>query len=275
MKLFAPIGWNDPELPFLRGHRTLARHEHVFAEVAFALHVVVVAVHRVFVDRERLGDHAASRTDHGVHHRLPVAARVVLRPADRFDVVVEVAAALGEIREVAIRQVRDVLPHVGLREFDEQAADRIADATRAAVQHEPHVVRFVDAHFDEVIAGAERAEMRVVVRLFQLRILVDDPLEARLQRLPRFGHGGRRAVAPRARIAAARRAAVRHRAFDRAAQPRERIRQVGCRQRRARGHHPAADVDADRGRNDRALGRNHAADRRPCRGGRPASPRRG
>ena len=133
---------------------------------------------------------------------------------------------------------------------------------REPLQHEPHVVRFVDAHFDEVIAGAERAEMRVVVRLFQLRILVDDPLEARLQRLPRFGHGGRRAVAPRARIAAARRAAVRHRAFDRAAQPRERIRQVGCRQRRARGHHPAADVDADRGRNDRALGRNHAADRR-------------
>ena len=37
---------------------------------------------------------------------------------------------------------------------------------------------------------------------------------------------------------------------------------VGARQRRLDGDHPAADVDADRRRNDRSLGGKHRADRR-------------
>ena len=51
--------------------------------------------------------------------------------------------------------------------------------------------------------------------------------------------------------------AMRYVALDSAAQTRERIRQIVRRQRRAHRHHPAADIDADGGGNDRALGRDH------------------
>jgi hypothetical protein len=55
---------------------------------------------------------------------------------------------------------------------------------------------------------------------------------------------------------------VRYGALDGAAQSVQIVGQVGGAQRRARGDHAAADVDADRGRNDRAARRDDAADRR-------------
>ena len=46
------------------------------------------------------------RVEHQVHHLLAVGARVVLRPAHRLDVVVEVLRALGEVSEIAVRQLQ-------------------------------------------------------------------------------------------------------------------------------------------------------------------------
>ena len=53
-----------------------------------------------------------------------------------------------------------------------------------------------------------------------------------------------------------------HRALDRGAQRVERIGQPARLERGLDRHHAAADVDADRGRDDRALGRHDAADGR-------------
>jgi hypothetical protein len=55
---------------------------------------------------------------------------------------------------------------------------------------------------------------------------------------------------------------VRDRFLDRAAQLAQVVRQVVRAQGGLGGHHAAADVDADRGRNHRAQGRDHAADGR-------------
>ena len=56
--------------------------------------------------------------------------------------------------------------------------------------------------------------------------------------------------------------AGRDRARDRVVQRREVVGEVGGTQVRARGDHPAADVDADCGRHDRAVRRDHRADGR-------------
>ena len=67
---------------------------------------------------------------------------------------------------------------------------------------------------------------------------------------------------PLSRLPRPTRAAVRHGALDRAAQAVQVVGQVGGGQRGAHRHHAAADIDADRGGNDRALRRDHAADGR-------------
>jgi hypothetical protein len=61
------------------------------------------------------------------------------------------------------------------------AADGVADAARTRVQHEPDAVGLVEADFDEVVAGAQRAQVLVVVGLPQVRVLFDDAREARQQ----------------------------------------------------------------------------------------------
>ncbi len=58
------------------------------------------------------------------------------------------------------------------------------------------------------------------------------------------------------------RAAMWDRLFDGAANAFEIVRKVACVEVRLNGHHSTADVHAHRGRDDRALGGDHAAHRR-------------
>ena len=66
-----------------------------------------------------------------------------------------------EIGEVLVGQVDEPLAHVLLRQLDEEAADRVADAARAGMEHHPHRIRFVEAELDEVVAAAQRAQLPV------------------------------------------------------------------------------------------------------------------
>src|SRR5664279_5623469 len=109
--------------------------------------------------------------------------------------------------------------HVLLRELDEVRTDPIADAARAGVQHEPHVIGRIETDLDEVIAGAERAEVIDIVAAADPRMLVEDRLVVLRKALPSAsGRPGQ--LVPRAAIAlaAVRAAAVRHRLLDREAQ---------------------------------------------------------
>ena len=220
-----------------------------------------MAVHRLDVALERLGDHRLRRVDDATHHHLAVQRGELLRPADGAHVVVEVARALLEVREVAVGQIRVVPQRVLLRQLDEHGADRVADAARARMQHEPHRVLLVEADLDEVVAAAERAEVITVVGFREPRVVAAQLGELGLESRPCVIDESRH-LAPRARIAPARCTAVRHRALDRRAQRPEVVGQVRCGQRGLRGDHAAADVDADRSRNDRLARREHGADGR-------------
>src|SRR5439155_23183392 len=88
------------------------------------------------------------------HHQLPIPLRIVLSPLNSFDVISEVLGVLREVRQVLIRKIDEKLPHVPACQFDEVASYAISNATRPAVQHEPDRFRLVQAHLDEMIAGA-------------------------------------------------------------------------------------------------------------------------
>src|SRR5436309_14467216 len=92
--------------------------------------------------------------------------------------------------------------HVPARDFDEVAAHTVPDSARAAVEHEPNVFRFIQANFDEVIAGAERAEMIRMIAAIELWMFFENGVVARLERLPDFlvAQGD---LSPSAHIAAA------------------------------------------------------------------------
>src|SRR5262249_62190918 len=89
---------------------------------------ILVTVDDFHLGAER-GEHVTHRRKGRAHHELAVEARVVLRPRDCLDVVVEVLRSLGQIREILVGQVDEPAPHVLLRELDEVASDAVADAT--------------------------------------------------------------------------------------------------------------------------------------------------
>jgi hypothetical protein len=186
-----------------------------------------------------------------------LGAGEILRPADRLDIIGEILCALGQIGEVPIGQVDALAPHVLLGALDEVAADRVADAARAGMQHHPDPVGLVEAELDKVIAGAQGAEMGAgaLGGARQFRVLVGDDRELRGQRRHRRPRQKRLRRAPRAAVvpAAAIGAAVRHGLLDCGAHPAEVVGQVGGGEIGHCRDHAAADIDPDRGRHDRAL----------------------
>jgi hypothetical protein len=114
------------------------------------------------------------------HHLRAVLRRVVLRPVHRLDVLVEGGRALREPGEVAVGKMDVALLHLRGAPLDEVAPDHVADAARTGMQHDPDRLRFVEAHLDEMVAAAQRAELphprlpEVLLHLLDLGILLDD-----------------------------------------------------------------------------------------------------
>ena len=230
------------------------------AEVGLPLHVVVVAVDGLALHlegRELLAHHPHHRR----HHHLAVVAGELLRPGDGRDVVLKQRLALLQPGKVSVGQRPGELPPVqGLARLgDEIGADAVADAARARMQHGPDALLLVEADLDEVVAAAERAQMRDALRLgdawmrlFQLFQAVGEAAVGEAAR-NRVGH----ALLPAALEADA---AVGHRGLDAAAQLGEVVGQVACRERGAHRHHAAADVHAHRRRHDGGPGGDDRAD---------------
>src|SRR5882672_5401318 len=84
--------------------RALAGDVDALAEVPFLLYVVVMAVDRLASDFEPRKV-AAKGVEDQLQHFAPVGERVVLRPADRIDVVVEELGSLVEPGEIAVGKV--------------------------------------------------------------------------------------------------------------------------------------------------------------------------
>jgi hypothetical protein len=68
----------------------------------------------------------------------------VLRPVQRFDVVVELGRSLGEIGQIPVGQphARDVA--LLLRDLDVMPSEAVADAAAARVQEQPYPVQLVE-----------------------------------------------------------------------------------------------------------------------------------
>src|SRR5258708_19907072 len=139
----------------------------------------------------------------------------------------EVVGGFGEIWKGLVGQVDEELLHVLARHFDEVAAHAVADTARAAVQHEPDGFRLVEAHFDEVVAGAERAKVIGVVAAIELGMLLENGVVTRLQRLPDFVVAGGN-LPPSANVSASAMicAPMRHRLLDRAPNALQTIRKI-------------------------------------------------
>jgi len=132
-------------------------------------------------------------------------------------------------------------------------ADFVADAARPRVQRQPDGALRILGQLDEVIAAAERAECEAPV----LVVLIG--VEA-LGQGERFEAANpRRGCRSELRVVLA--GAHRNAPLDALADAPQ-VWDVVAPQRRAHGDHAAADVDTHRRGNDRAIGRQHRADRR-------------
>ena len=205
--------------------------------------------------RQRLGE----RFEAGLGHRAPVFVRIVLSDGQRLPISIESPGSLVEPSQIAIRQ--SPIEPLGLLScaLDEVFADGRAEGAAAAVQHQPHAVRLVEAQFDEVVPASERAE-RQAPRLVELP--------------PAFRHLGRSlehssdpalqcsdsgpGAAPWLRVP---READRYPRLDCIAHRAQVVRQLAGLQVKANCVHTAPDVDADRGGNDRPARRDHAPHR--------------
>ncbi len=219
-----------------------------------------MAIDRLQLGVERLCDLDPQSRNHIAHHRPTVQRRKVLRPIDRFDIIVEMVGPFREIGQILIRQVDEPFAHIFLGKRNEECADGIANAARPRMQHDPHAVFRIQAQLDEMVARSKRTQMRQVVGVLQPRMLVAQPLKPHRERCPGIDNRRRR-ITPRPFIAPTppRRASVGHRLFNRIADPIEIVRQIIRVERGPRGHHAAADVNAHCRRNHRALGRDHRA----------------
>ena len=142
--------------------------------------------------------------------------------------------------------------HVLLRQLNEVHAGAIAHTARARVQHEPYIVGFIEADFDEMVPGPQRAELVCRVRVaVQLRMLVEHSLVAVAKHPPRYRVSpGCVAKRPLVSATAVMRASVGHGLFDGRANRRQVVGKVRSRQCRVHRCHSTADVDTDGSRND-------------------------
>ena len=194
------------------------------------------------------------------HHRLPVHIGIILRPPDGFDVILEQVGAFAQVRQVLIRQVSDmVLAHILLGLADEPHANDIADAARPGVQHHPHLVAFIQANLQKVVAATERASLpggRFQQGYFPA---LGDPRVLFLQPLDEFLV----AIRQRPQRGLVHAKTDRNRRLDVHTDLAQALGQVaGVDAIEPRGHHPAADVDSNRGGNDDLPSRDDAAHRR-------------
>ena len=136
----------------------LRGQQDVGAEMALSAQVVVVAVHCGGVGPEA-GQHRPDGLQHELHHGGAVARGVLLAPLHRLDVGVEGRLAFAQVGQIPVGQGNVVGLRLFLRQADVVAADAVADAAAAAVQHDPHPIGLVEAYLDEVVAAAEGAEL--------------------------------------------------------------------------------------------------------------------
>ena len=212
------------------------------------LGVVVVAVD--LVGRMDLPPELRLELTMGGHEQLPsVLTRVPLGPPQIADVGVELGRALLEPGELRILEPRAESLVQAPGDLRVQRGELVPAPTRPGVQQDPDDALLVDGQLDEVVARAQRAELgRRSIGVCQRlrRRMFGEPLERVRRRLAvpvseSRGHAASHAIDPPVQAP---------------------VRQLVDPQIEPTGGHAAPDVDADRRRDHRGLGRDHRPDRR-------------
>lgn len=79
---------------------------------------------------------------------------------------------LLKIGQIFIWQMSQVMLHILLCQDDKHITDGVSYAARAAVQHHPDALLLIEANFNKVVSGTQRAQMLVVVGFQQLRVFI-------------------------------------------------------------------------------------------------------
>src|SRR5678815_4873220 len=199
-----------------------------------------------------------------MEHQRAVVGCVVLRPAQAFDVHLELDRSFVEPCEISIAKLALLTLCNLTRHADRGLADRLTDVARTGMQHDPYGARLIEAQLDEVVTTTERSELLEGPR----RVVLTDHIEdlELTEALVELLAGLRElrtayTIAHRVDCYVMRREANRHTHFDTRAQGSQRVRQVVCRDRRTHCRHAATDVHADRARDDRGLRRKDRSNR--------------
>src|SRR6516225_4867809 len=255
---------NNAHVADLRAHRTFASNENVLAVVVLACDVVVMAVDGLHVGGK--GSHftgSADRFDDLAHHEIAIDAGEVLSPFDRFDVIAEMFGVLRKVCQILVGQILNEFLQVFPGKLDEVGAHAVADAAGTAVQEEPDGLGLVDTNLDEVVAGAQGAEVVRVIPAVELGMFFEDGLVTVFELgTPDLkiavGDDVPSALVTLASVICS---SVGHGFFDCGTDGVKIVRKVAGVEIGLDGHHAAADVDADGRGDNRAFGRDDAADR--------------
>src|SRR4051812_13226865 len=97
---------------------------------------------------------------------------------DRLYIIREVVRALWQVRQIFVRQIDEMLPHIFFGQSDKVTSDSIPHAARPAVKHEPDGVISIKTNLDEVIPSSERTEVVQIVASPQFGMSLQDRVVA-------------------------------------------------------------------------------------------------
>ena len=192
--------------------------------------------------------------DDALHHLLPVEQGEFLRPVQVGHIVVKLGRVLHQVGQVGVGQGDVPLFHQFFGDADVVFGQAVADAPGAGVQERPGVAVLVQHNLDEVVAGAQGAQLLAPV-------FGDFVVEIQAFQLGGFGfqlfQAGAGGFLDAAVVVAG---AERHLVLNGLADVGKVVGQVAALQGRFDGNHPAADVHAHGGGDDGAAGGDDGAD---------------
>jgi len=260
--------WDDPHAALRRVDRSLSRHPHFDAMMRFARGVVVVTLDRLAVDNgtvafDRVRHRLGQNLHDSPHHFGSVLERVVLGPQHAVDVRGKVVGALDKVGEIRVVEgLVERLLQLVLRPPNMFLSEQVARTTRARMQNDPDPIVLVNGELDEVVAAAQRSELgRDLLRVELVALHLGRGTHDAIEHLrPNLATTARFTMGTRSPVTAAR-LARRHRLRNAAMQ----VRQLGIDLTSSEdgllSDHAAADVDPDRGGDNRTLRGDNRTDR--------------
>src|SRR5262245_57388049 len=147
---------NNTHISHVCTHGAFACDEYLLSIMVFYRDIIVMTIHHDISCRERRQFIGLSHGPKQVFHQeSAISHGEVLRPMDRLHIVIEVVRTLWQVRQIFIRQIDEMLPHIFFGQSDKVTSDPIPYAARPTVKHEPDSVISIKTNLDEVVSSSE------------------------------------------------------------------------------------------------------------------------